>query len=652
MLKKSSFLVVIFFSIFPASAADPESEILKAVKPIVEKHCFSCHKESKQEGGINLENLGNESQVIREGHIWMKALKQVQSGEMPPSSKPQMSADEQNILVKGINEILAKALDKAANDPGNVVIRRLSHDEYRYSVLQLVGVDFDAKSYFPADGSGGAGFDNFSRTLFLTPLKMERYYDAADQIIEQAYAESQLWRSLVPKPYVESLWQRLVNWFMGLFSKNNGAEGAAQAAEEVILPFASKAYRRFLKPEEKATLITLFKKVYKGTEDQNRYDLAIKETLKAVLISPKFLYRVEDEQPMGQPFELSNFELASRLSYFLWSTLPDKELFDVAYREDLHDPAVLNKQVKRMLHDPKTKRFSESFATQWFGISKLKDNNPVDPERFPEFTPSLRQAMYGEMVEYFHYVLTQSKNFKDLLDSDYTFLNEELAKHYSIDGVKGENLRKVTLQDKIRGGVLGMGSVLTSTSLPLRTSPVLRGKWVLEEILGTPAPPPPPDAGQLDEDKAAHKNASIRDLLVLHRSKADCMSCHKKMDPIGFGLENFDPVGRWRDGYGEEPIIAWDTLSSGEVFNGPVELKKILLTKQENFARVLAGKMFTYATGRSAEFVDEPYIQKLVDNLLENNFHTEKFILELVNSYPFRYKINDKTEKFRSLTKN
>jgi hypothetical protein len=180
----------------------------------------------------------------------------------------------------------------------------------------------------------------------------------------------------------------------------------------------------------------------------------------------------------------------------------------------------------------------------------------------------------------------------------------------------------------------------------------LRGKWVLEEILGTPAPPPPPDAGQLDEDKAAHKNASIRDLLVLHRSKADCMSCHKKMDPIGFGLENFDPVGRWRDGYGEEPIIAWDTLSSGEVFNGPVELKKILLTKQENFARVLAGKMFTYATGRSAEFVDEPYIQKLVDNLLENNFHTEKFILELVNSYPFRYKINDKTEKFRSLTKN
>jgi hypothetical protein len=217
--------------------------------------------------------------------------------------------------------------------------------------------------------------------------------------------------------------------------------------------------------------------------------------------------------------------------------------------------------------------------------------------------------------------------------------------------VEGEQMRKVTLQDHTRGGVLGMGSVLTATSLPLRTSPVLRGKWVLEEILGTPAPPPPPDAGQLPEKEAAAAGASIRDLLVLHRSKADCMSCHKKMDPVGFGLENFDAVGRWRNSYGNEAIIAWDTLPSGEIFNGPIELKKILLTKEENFARVLAEKMFTYAIGRSVEFVDEAYMQQLIKNLLENNFNSEKFIIELVNSYPFKFKINDNTDKFKTLTK-
>jgi hypothetical protein len=196
-----------------------------------------------------------------------------------------------------------------------------------------------------------------------------------------------------------------------------------------------------------------------------------------------------------------------------------------------------------------------------------------------------------------------------------------------------------------------MGSVLTSTSLPLRTSPVLRGKWVLEEILGTPAPPPPPDAGQLPEKEAAAESASIRDLLVLHRSKPGCMSCHKKMDPVGFGLENFDAVGRWRNSYGDQPIVAWDTLPGGEIFSGPVELKKILLTKEDNFARVLAEKMFAYSIGRSVEFIDETYMKQLVDNLLQNDFHTEKFIIELVNSYPFRYKVNDGTDKFKSITK-
>jgi hypothetical protein len=645
--------ILFLFLAPPAFAEAPKSDLVESIRPILAKHCWSCHDDKKKSAGIDLWLIfigmnDTKSLIVRDGKKWMNAVKQVQSGEMPPRSEPPMSLEEQETLVKGINEILYSSLQQF--NPGRVVIRRLSHTEYQNSVLQLVGVSYNAQALFPSDGSGGLGFDNFASTLFVTPLKMERYYAAADEIMEQAHASPALWRLLVPETYVEPFWRRAYTWFLSLFTSNRStraSDGAVKAAEDVILPFAGTAFRRFLKQEEKEKLLTLFRTVYEGTDTPDRYDQALKETFKAVLISPNFLYRYEEEQPVDNPFQLSNFELASRLSFFLWSSVPDKELYEVAYREDLHDPVVLKQQVKRMLQDPRARLFSESFATQWFGISRLRETNPVDPERFPEMTPSLRQAMYGELVEYFDHVLTKSKNFLDLLDSDYTFLNEELAAHYSIEGVKGDELRKVTLQDRIRGGVLGMGGVLTTTSLPLRTSPVLRGKWVLEELLGTPAPPPPPDAGELPEEAAADPNASIRDLLVLHRSKPACIGCHQKMDPIGFGLENFDAVGRWRTKYGDAaPIVAWDTLSSGEVFSGPAELKKILKTKSDLFARVLSEKMFVYALGRDVSFVDEPYIQRLIKNLQENNFNTEKFILELVNLEPFRYKENDKSTRF------
>ncbi|MEM8970222.1 MAG: DUF1592 domain-containing protein, partial [Bacteroidota bacterium] len=474
-------------------------------------------------------------------------------------------------------------------------------------------------------------------------------YEAASQIVDTLYTNPELWQELVPMKYQPSWWTSLTDWATSIFSSEYDLVTAPLAvAERSIFPFASHAYRRFLSADEKEQLRRIFRKVYLADTSDKPFDAALKETFKATLVSPHFLYKVEDEQPTEAPYPLSNFELATRLSYFLWSSLPDEELFEVAYRGNLHDSLQLRQQVQRMLRDPKAKRFSESFATQWFGITRLKEQSPVDPERFPEFTPTLRQAMYQETVDYFHHVLTESGTFLDLLDSDYAMLNEDLANHYGIAGVEGNELRLVSLTDRRRGGVLSMGSVLASTSLPLRTSPVLRGKWVLEEILGTPPPPPPPDAGELPEEEAAQPDASLRDLLALHRSKPDCYSCHQKMDPIGLGLENYDALGRWRTHYGEEPIVAWDTLASGEIFNGPEELKRILLSKEENFARVLAEKMFTYAIGRRIEFVDEPTMQRLTNTLLNNHFNTKEFIMELVYSYPFRYKINDFQPKLKT----
>ena len=645
------FLPLICLIVYPVLAQQPGQDPIKKIRPILEEHCFPCHHDTKRSAGISLKNIfmginDTKALIVRDGKVWMNVVRQIQSGAMPPRGQPQMTQAENDTLVKTVSKILYTSL--SANNPGRVVMRRLSHTEYQYSVFSLVGVSYNAPAKFPADGSGGAGFDNYAGTLFLTPLKMERYYEAAEEIVDEAHANEGLWRNLVPESYSKSWWDKFTDWVASIFTDVDPSEGAIAAANDVIGPFATRAYRRFLAPEEKEKLLGLFRKVYEGTEAENRYDVAIKETLKAVLVSPNFLYRYEEELPVpiDHPYPISNFELASRLSYFLWSTLPDEELFQAAYHNDLQDSAVLTGQVRRMLSDPKAKHFSESFVTQWFGISRLKEVNPVDPERFPEMTPSLRKAMYDEVVQYFYYVLTESRNFLDVIDSDYTFLNEELATHYGIEGVKGAAMRKVMLPDRKRGGVLGMGGVLATTSMPLRTSPVLRGKWVLEEILGTPPPPPPPDAGDLPEEASTNRNASIRELLTAHRAKPACAGCHQKMDPIGFGLENYDPIGRWRDSYGHKPIVAWDTMPSGEVFSGPIALKKILLSKEDEFARTLAEKMFIYATGRNVGFVDELYLQRLVKNLKDNRFNTEKFIVELVNLEAFRFKVNDKGERF------
>nr|WKN36515.1 DUF1592 domain-containing protein [Tunicatimonas sp. TK19036] len=639
--------ILLFCNLPALLAQEPPLSFEEQIRPVLDQHCFSCHNVGKVAGGINLEKYENAGHLVDDGEIWLKVVKQVQAGQMPPDNKPSLTPEEKTILVDGINDILISSLKE--NNPGRVVIRRLSHSEYHYTILDLTGIHFDATHFFPADGSGGRGFDNYAGTLFFTPLKMERYYEAASQIVDSLYTQPTLWQKLVPDTYRQSWWASLTQWFAQLFSNDvDPLDAPTQVAERSIFPFASRAYRRFLTADEKEQFRTLFRKIYEQASGSDAFDQAMLATFKSVLVSPFFLYKVEDEQPTDAPYALSGFELATRLSYYLWASLPDEQLFTIAYQENLHDSLVLRQQVERMLKDPKAKRFSESFSTQWFGISELKDQSPVDPERFPEFTPTLRQAMYQETVEVFHHTLTQSRNFLDLLDSDYTYLNEELAQHYGVPGVKGPDMRYVALEDRNRGGVVSMGSVLTATSLPLRTSPVLRGKWVLEEIMGTPPPPPPPDAGVLPEEEAARPDASLRKLLAVHRDKPECFSCHQKMDPIGLGLENYDALGRWRTHYGEEPIVVWDTLSSGEVFQSPAELKQILLSKQENFARTLAEKMFTYAIGRNIEFVDEPTMQKLTNNLLTNGFDPQEFMMELVYSYPFRYRINDFRPKLKS----
>ncbi len=643
-------LVISFFFTFSSvqSVAQEVYDYDKVLKPLLGKKCYGCHNTNKDKGGVNLENYAEKDRLISDGQLWLTVVDQIKTRAMPPKSEGPLSAHEFSTLVDGINSILETSLED--KNPGRVVIRRLSHNEYHYTILDLTGVDFNARDYFPSDGSGGGGFDNQGGALFFTPLKLERYYDAADSIVFAMRADKQLWKNVVPKEYKQAWYERFINWIKSLFSDDyDEINSPASAAEEVIVPFATKAYRRFLKDIEKEKLLDLFSKVYHDKDslaDNVRFNESVAETIKSVLISPNFLYKVEEEPEKLGAYPLSHFEVASRLSYFLWSSMPDQQLFDLAYMGKLHDSTVLETQVRRMLADPKSKRFAETFSTQWLGINKLIDNQPLaDPAKYPEFDMPLRLSLYRETVEYFYYVLTRSKNMLELINSNYTFADKKLADYYGFNNITGNEFKKIELPDSTRGGVLGMGSVLVTTSFPLRTSPVTRGKWVLEQLLGISPPPPPPVVAELTEDPKAHSEQGLKALLLKHRSDPACQSCHEKMDPLGLGLENFDPIGRWRDSYGKAAVDASGVMQDGTTFRGPKELKELLLKEKERIARNFSVKLLSYALGRSTLFTDEPALKKLDKCLLENNFNPELFLVELVKSYPFLMKLNDFEKK-------
>jgi hypothetical protein len=314
------------------------------------------------------------------------------------------------------------------------------------------------------------------------------------------------------------------------------------------------------------------------------YERAVQIALTTTLASPQFLYLAEpDEASEDRP--LTEFELASRLSYFLWSSMPDEELFREAREGTLR--ANLRRQVSRMLADPKSDAFVENFSGQWLQLRRLAGVAP-DKDLFPGFDDALRRAMRRETERYFAYVLRNNRSALELLDSDYTFVNETLARHYGIEGVAGDEFRKVALADRRRGGVLTQASVLTLTSNPNRTSPVKRGQWILQQILGTPPPPPPPDVAKLDESREAADAAPLRERLELHRAKPECASCHQQMDPLGFALENYDAVGRWRTADGTFPIDPSGELMGGRKFTDVQEMKKVLGTAAtKKFARSL-----------------------------------------------------------------
>jgi hypothetical protein len=803
-------------------AGSPAAEdFRRKVQPILSQYCYDCHGDGMKKGGVAFDELTTDEQILSHD-LWLKALKNVRAGLMPPLKKGRPNPDEQKTLETWI-KFEAFGIDSKNPDPGRVTVRRLNRVEYRNTIRDLFGVEFDTESEFPPDDTG-YGFDNIGDVLTISPMLLEKYLAAARTIVSEAvptvprtmpehvingdeftngekgahnrkdsrltlsyhehaavsnvfraehdgryqlvvalsanekhvenrfdYNKCQLlfkadgkelirqefvreggkpfhfefdqdWKAgahelnfelipLTPEatqvrsltlriesvkvrgPFDEKYWVRPKNYERYFTHEAPAAPEQRRAyATELLRGLATKAFRRPPDHRTVERLVALAEDVY--SQSGKAFEEGVAHAMVGIIASPRFLFREEASASprTGRSFPLiDEYSLASRLSYFLWSSMPDDELLGLAGKGELRKQ--LGSQVQRMLRDERARAFVQNFTGQWlqgrdidtvvidartvlareekvdreaerrrarFRELRLKRDEDLTPEEKeemakmrlefvrraalprPELTGELRQAMRREMELYFGSIVREDRSVVELLESDYTFLNERLAKHYSLTNlnVSGDELRRVTLPaESPRGGVLTMGSVLAVTSNPTRTSPVKRGLFVLDNILGIPPPPPPPDIPPL-EDAAKDvkgREPSLRETLELHRSKPLCSSCHNRLDPLGLAFENFNAMGMWREKERDMPIDAAGKLLTGETFTNVAELKHILATNhRREFFRCLAEKLLTYAIGRGLEYYDVETVDEIVARLEKEDGRFSAVLMGVIESSPFQ----------------
>ena len=601
---------------FAALKADAQKSFKDSVTPFVKTYCIGCHGQDRQKGGINfqpaLSNAGDATIAKR----WKQAAANVKAHDMPPTdAKKQPTDTERQAFLNGIAQI--KFLSQ--KDPGLFVLRRLTKVEYGATLHDLFGVDSAIARELPEEVIG----EGYLNTL--SPLQSEQYLSIANEVLDQilpagaATLNSAQRRWLGPAP-------------------RSGAD-LRVAARPVAASLARKAYRR---PPSDAELDVLLGVFDLGRTNGLAYNDALRLMAKAVLVSPQFLFITPygEGQPVGGIVRLDDYQLASRLSYLLWSTMPDAELSGLADRGKLHDPAVLRLQVKRLLKDPRSRALFDGFGAQWLGLASL-EGKTFDTVKFPQMNAEMRLAMYDEARLFFDSIVRENRSVVRFVDSDYTFLNRTLAPIYGLENtVTGSRMRRVKLTDPNRGGVLGMPGVLATTSFPNRTSPVKRGVWVLEQVLGEKVPPPPPNVPALEkQDQKTVAQLTLRQRTELHRTEAVCANCHKILDPIGFGLENFDAIGRWRnrDDTGGA-IEAAGELPGGKRFSAPKDLKAIIAARPKELARNFTEKFLAYSLCRQLEGYDEIVVDHLMETAAKDGYRLQTLITEIVTSYPFTHR--------------
>ncbi len=601
---------------FDALQADAQKAFREGVTPFVKTYCTDCHGQKRQRGGINfLPALSNPGESAS-SRKWRQALAHVKTHDMPPDDEDKQPTDEER---QKFEEWIAQIKYLSPKDPGSFVIRRLTKAEYGNTLRDLFGVAPSIVDELP-DEVFGAGYLNT-----LSPLQSEQFLGIANEVLDRILAPD----GKPPTPVQKRL-----------FGETPAAGTDLRAAAgNVARSLARSAYRR---PPAVAEVDVLLQVFDLARENKLSYPAALRLMLKAVLVSPQFLFitPAAEIQPGRTIVPLDDYQLASRLSYLLWATMPDAELSALADSGKLHEPAVLKAQVKRLLEDPRSRALFDGFGAQWLGLGNL-ENKTFDTDKFPQMTPEMRTAMYDEARLFFESIVRENRSVISFVESDYTFLNGTLAQLYGLEKtVTGPEMRKVKLTDGNRGGILGMPGILATTSFPNRTSPVNRGVWVLEQVLGEHVPPAPPNVPPLDkQDQQAVENLTLRQRTELHRENAVCANCHKILDPIGFGLENFDAIGRWRDEDDTGGAIdAAGELPGGKHFSTPRELKTIIAARKDDLARNLTGKLLAYALCRQLEGYDEIVLDQLMETIAKDGFRMQTLITEIVTSYPFTHR--------------
>jgi len=730
-------------SIVRAQAPEAADHFEKKIRPTLETYCSACHDPEDPDNHIKFLQANTAADIQHLRGIWGSTAAQLRNRTMPPPDEDQPSEQERLKLAQWIEDHLRATACELGPYAGNVTTRRLNRLEYENTIRDLVGPQLGYHETFPTDGGGGEGFNNNGETLFLPPMLMERYVEAAQEILDAAivtpavraeFSGNQLIpaggspskgprelkpgqeltagtviyvsgdyeltidlrnatkqdlrltlkldgvpadRFLLNSKYEEQSFSTTVRLNRGfhaiavhnpkdqpivqllrlkikelgirrpkdaqkfhdrIFQTRDGKYAKdREAATRLIQRFATQAFRRPVTPEELKPFFALFDR---GMRRNDPYEECVKLALKGILVSPHFLFRIEDTPASEELQRIDDYELASRLSYFLWSSMPDQRLFDLAEAGKLHQTPVLKAEVQRMLHDPKADIFFETFTGQWLGTKEVGGSvSPINGEYRDVYSSELAADFRAEAIQLTSYIARENRSILEFLDADYGFLNDRLAKHYGLPQVKGRQLRKVDVANGQRGGLLGLGGVHMVTSYPQRSSPVLRGAWVLETLLGTPVPSPPADIPALPKKVSSKDPKTFREKLEKHRDNPSCAACHDLIDPIGFGLDNYDLLGRWRDKTENgKPVDATGILPSGEKFAGPAELKKILLERKQEFARHFSRKVLGYALGRSLEDPDSCTIESLVSSLEENDYHFQTLIEEIVTSTPFGYR--------------
>ena len=747
------------------------------------RHCAECHGSDEPEGDVTLSLPADDAGLIAERKLWETAVRRIDAGEMPPQDRTRPTPAEAETFTTALRKRYDAADLRMPADPGRVTMRRLNRVEYRNTIRDLVGVDFDPTADFPSDEIG-YGFDTIGDVLTLSPLLLERYLDAAEAVMERAippttppvltrrreaqftepaspgvrglivngfrrmttdgtepielgpinspfewaadgeyefrtkvYADPDAPQPLrvtilfsgkeLPQPSAQEDLDRLsgsvarpariLESFIVSGTSRESADAITvrlpplagrermlialdkpaddvapttvfvggmeligpfdmrpatqkrllactatasqeEQTREVLGRFLRRAFRRRLEPGEldrHAALVDEAVKTGRGWHE------GVQLAMQAALCSPKFLFRLEsDDRPDADDVQpLDDHQLASRLSYFLWSTMPDDELLDLADKGSLS--VGLEGQVRHMLADPRADALVTSFAMQWLQLKRIEFISP-DGGLFPMFDNALRTAMIRETELFVGSVFREDRSVLELIDADSTFVNAALAKHYGLDdayrkaGGTGKDFRRVQTADRTRGGLVSQAGILTATSNPTRTSPVKRGRWVLEQLLGEPPPPPPPNVPELPDDEGVSATASLRERMEVHRANVACAGCHARMDAIGFALENYDAVGGYRTQDGGFEIDAGGGFPDGTTFSGPAGLKDVLLSKKREFCRCLTEKMMIFALGRGLEPTDRPTIERIVGRLEEEDHRVSVLVAGIVASDAFR----------------